>query len=463
MTDTFTYDPLNRIATSETDGITGTYTYNRRGDRTAFGPTPYVAEDEASYTYDDRDRLTGVTTQGETVTYRYNGDNLLYERTAQGETTRYYYDGDQVIAEATVVDGVPQLKTRYIRGQGLVANEDAAGDKAYYLQNGHGDVIELRDRTGNTRLNQYAYDIWGNPTVVQENVHNVFRYSGEMWDTATKLQYLRARWYDPRDGRFLNEDTFEGQIDNPLSLNLYTYVYNNPLTNIDPTGHWCTSADGKWAHAGACSDSSSTYSDDMGHDHDQMKFNGYEPSGAIYHYPIQERYLRWKLGNEKAFALASENEQHQMWNMAKSDWTLSDATTWIAYGAFLGLSVIEPFLLAGDGVIEQSIESDTRVIGSFKGVKGEYSGYIDIANELQLKYYSIPINIWDKMSRGERWAANQKFLDRAASKGANFVVSTPLDKIQPGSYLSQEVDHLLSLGYQLSYTSEGVQILYLPK
>jgi len=35
----------------------------------------------------------------------------------------------------------------------------------------------------------------------------------------------------------MNEDTYEGQIDNPLTLNLYTYVENNPLTRIDPTGH----------------------------------------------------------------------------------------------------------------------------------------------------------------------------------------------------------------------------------
>jgi hypothetical protein len=51
------------------------------------------------------------------------------------------------------------------------------------------------------------------------------------------LQYLRARWYDPSVGRFINEDSFEGQIDNPLSLNLYTYVHNNPLGFIDPSGH----------------------------------------------------------------------------------------------------------------------------------------------------------------------------------------------------------------------------------
>ncbi len=38
-------------------------------------------------------------------------------------------------------------------------------------------------------------------------------------------------------GRFINEDTYEGQIDNPLSLNLYTYVHNNPLKYVDPSGN----------------------------------------------------------------------------------------------------------------------------------------------------------------------------------------------------------------------------------
>ncbi|WP_179088857.1 hypothetical protein [Paenibacillus odorifer] len=47
-------------------------------------------------------------------------------------------------------------------------------------------------------------------------------------------------------GRFLNEDTYEGEIDNPLSQNLYIYVHNNPLIYTDPTGNYCESADGKF-------------------------------------------------------------------------------------------------------------------------------------------------------------------------------------------------------------------------
>ncbi|WP_076308031.1 RHS repeat-associated core domain-containing protein [Paenibacillus odorifer] len=71
----------------------------------------------------------------------------------------------------------------------------------------------------------------------KEETLNPFKYTGEVYDEETGLYYLRARYYDPSMRRFLNEDTYEGQIDNPLSLNLYTYVINNPLKYIDPTGN----------------------------------------------------------------------------------------------------------------------------------------------------------------------------------------------------------------------------------
>ena len=41
----------------------------------------------------------------------------------------------------------------------------------------------------------------------------------------------------PETMRFINEDTYKGELNNPLSQNLYTYVHNNPLIYTDPTGH----------------------------------------------------------------------------------------------------------------------------------------------------------------------------------------------------------------------------------
>ena len=179
---------------------------------------------------------------GHEVRYRYNGDGLLYERLENGVTTRYYYDeqGDLFREGIVQADGSLQLTARYIyggQGAGPIARDDIQSDVVlYYVNNGHGDVTGVVDGVGNI-VNQYTYDIWGNPLSTSELQETPFRYSGEYWDESTGLQYLRARWYDPSVGRFINEDTYEGQIDNPLTLNLYTYVYNNPLLYTDPTGH----------------------------------------------------------------------------------------------------------------------------------------------------------------------------------------------------------------------------------
>ncbi|MGW8956696.1 RHS repeat domain-containing protein [Paenibacillus sp. NPDC055715] len=233
-TDLFQYDVLNRVVDSSE--YKASYEYDTRGNRQTLTTERPLKTVPSEYSYDAENRLTQVRKNGKNVQYNYNGDGLLVGRIEGGVQTRYYYDGDQMIAEATVENGTPQLKARYIWGQKLEAIQYADGTKAYPIYNGHGDIVELRDSKGNV-LNTYNYDIWGNITSSQEKVYNPFRYSGELWDSTTELQYLRARWYDPDSGRFINEDTYEGDIANPLSLNFYTYVKNNPLRFIDPSGH----------------------------------------------------------------------------------------------------------------------------------------------------------------------------------------------------------------------------------
>ncbi|MFF2890595.1 RHS repeat-associated core domain-containing protein [Paenibacillus sp. NPDC057967] len=265
-TDVFQYDSLNRISTSSQ--FNESYQYDSRGNRSNMSSNNPFDSAASDLSYDTRNRLTQVTTtDGKTVSYTYNGDGQLWERNEGGKTTRYYWDGDQIIAEAMVTGGTVKFHARYIRGKGLEAREDAQG-KAYYLKNGHGDVVELRDSSGNLRLNQYDYDIFGNMTVQKELIPQPFKYSGEMTDSTTELQYLRARWYDPSIGRFVGEDTYEGDILNPLTLNLYTYVINNPLSYVDPSGNYCVSADGNWAHGNPCE---STTSIEMG---DNDKYYG---------------------------------------------------------------------------------------------------------------------------------------------------------------------------------------------
>jgi RHS repeat-associated protein len=60
----------------------------------------------------------------------------------------------------------------------------------------------------------------------------------------------RARYYASSMGRFMSPDWSVkeepvpySKLDNPQSLNLYGYVLNNPLSNVDADGHACCGLD----------------------------------------------------------------------------------------------------------------------------------------------------------------------------------------------------------------------------
>lgn len=97
----------------------------------------------------------------------------------------------------------------------------------------------------------YTYDAYGNTTVnTGSPLNNPYQYNAEYTDSSTGNQYLRARYYDPASGRFLTKDTYLGTVDSPLSRNLYTYVRNNPLNLIDPSGYFFEQIFGVGAGAG---------------------------------------------------------------------------------------------------------------------------------------------------------------------------------------------------------------------
>ena len=56
-------------------------------------------------------------------------------------------------------------------------------------------------------------------------------------DEDTGLYYFNARWYDQEVGRFITEDSYHGELNNPQTLNLYVYVAQNPMRYVDPTGN----------------------------------------------------------------------------------------------------------------------------------------------------------------------------------------------------------------------------------
>jgi RHS repeat-associated protein len=68
--------------------------------------------------------------------------------------------------------------------------------------------------------------------------------SGKERDTESGNDYFLARYYNSATGRFLSPDWSAkedpvpyAKLDNPQTLNLYSYVQNNPLSHVDADGH----------------------------------------------------------------------------------------------------------------------------------------------------------------------------------------------------------------------------------
>ncbi len=202
--------------------------------KTEYAPQE-VIDSVGYYSYDAFNRLIKETSGNGTIESKYNGEGLRVQTTSNGVVKRYVYESDKVVLE---VDDRGRQTARNVYGSSLISRRMGA-QQAYYFYNGHGDVTRLID-SGGIELASYYYDAWG--TVLgedeDEGIDNPYRYAGYVYDKETKLYYLNARYYDPQTARFLSEDTYRGDPNDPLSLNLYTYVSNNPIKYIDPTGHW---------------------------------------------------------------------------------------------------------------------------------------------------------------------------------------------------------------------------------
>jgi len=108
--------------------------------------------------------------------------------------------------------------TRHVHAQGdLLAHKDSAGNWESMLGDGLGSVRSVMDNSGGV-LEHRHYDPFGNlyaGTMSQTD----YGFTGEPFDSATGLVYLRARHYRPGIGSFVIRDPFEGLMSRPMSRN----------------------------------------------------------------------------------------------------------------------------------------------------------------------------------------------------------------------------------------------------
>jgi len=119
------------------------------------------------------------------------------------------------------------------------------GDRAThsYTYDGNGNVSELVTSTG-TLAGHYEYGPFGEPLRATGAMaaQNPFRFSTKYADNDAGLLYYGYRYYQPSTGRWINRDPF----DENGGMNLYGYVCDDPMNQIDLLGLVTFSGSPEW-------------------------------------------------------------------------------------------------------------------------------------------------------------------------------------------------------------------------
>jgi RHS repeat-associated protein len=242
------YDPKHPHAVSTAGSQT--YTYDSVGNQitrpdisstiayTAFDlPATYTRSSDkgiVTFAYDGNEkrvRKTDSTTNGTTETTYFGG---IYERRHSSNITSdmhtFIVAAGSARMELVRQSGQPD-QTRYVWPD-VLGSTDVVTDA-------QGTVLPA-----NTPSQQYSYDAFGQRRQRQgwtqggtfTPVDNVYGFTGQEDEAGLTLVNMNGRIYDPQLGRFLQTDPHAGDLLSSQRSNPYSYVLNNPLKFVDPTG-----------------------------------------------------------------------------------------------------------------------------------------------------------------------------------------------------------------------------------
>jgi len=207
------------------------FNYDQVGNRLSSDGQAPGSGMSTEYVYDFENRLIEVNYTSMLAQYKYDPFGRRIEKNLNGTITRYLYDGPNIVTE---YDGSWNVQAQYVStldiDDSLTVTQGA--NTYYYHKDGLGSVVNLTDSSGNA-VKSYTYKSFGEIYSQTGSLIQPFAFTGREYDPENGLYFYRARYYDPRAGRFLTKDPigFAGG-----DVNLYRYVGNNPVNFRDPSG-----------------------------------------------------------------------------------------------------------------------------------------------------------------------------------------------------------------------------------
>ena len=223
----YLYNEKNQLVEEESPADRKQFSYDRQGG--------IIEEKNAAgirrFSYNSRHQQTRVETEtGNVQENRYDAEGLRFELLENGRRTSFVYHDGELLQE----EGREEQGTSYHLGAGMEAFRRGQ-ELSYYHRDEQLSTAFVTDGHRNVQ-NSYQYDAFGMSLGTTEQLNNRIRYTGQQYDDVTGQYYLRARYYNPVAGRFMQEDVYQGD-----GLNLYAYCGNNPVVYDDPSGYASTS------------------------------------------------------------------------------------------------------------------------------------------------------------------------------------------------------------------------------
>jgi RHS repeat-associated protein len=278
--DAFVYDHADRLVSDTVSGLERRHEYDAFGNRTKCMDVSSGGDCQAATISGATNRITGATydeagdlTMYSGKSYTYDGSGMLIRDTGATASPReYVYTADeeriamivgstwywtlrdfsgQVLREMTSTGAANGSHSNWQwtrdnvwrEGQLLSSVQPSgASTSTYHYHLDHLGTPRVVSDTAGTIIGIHDYAAFGteNSGNAKESPESRFKFTAHERDAQggplEPLDYMHARYYNAMWGRFLSPDPMLGNLLLPQSWNRYAYVFNNPMTFIDPTG-----------------------------------------------------------------------------------------------------------------------------------------------------------------------------------------------------------------------------------
>ena len=335
---TYTYDPLNRLQSAATTGSDCTvvngfsknwgesFSIDAWGNLLSITPTRCSAENlsvtvgtknwvtTSGYSYD---AAGNMTLDGQSHSPVYDGENRI--KTVAGVNYTYDGDGKRVKKDTgklywTGIGSDPldesdlsgNFTEEYVffNGKRTARVDLPSGAVHYYFSDHLGSADVVTNATGSTIEQESDYYPYGGERVITAGVNN-YKFTGKERDSESGSDDFGARHYGFSMGRWLIPDWSAkadpvpyAKLEDPQTLNLYSYLRNNPMNGVDADGH----ADPKGCGGFACEKG-----DDTSQAQNQIPLGGAPPAPGVPPQAFDDAHVNNMTVRQVGNVVANEN------------------------------------------------------------------------------------------------------------------------------------------------------------